>query len=144
MYIHHSVPKSLVRSSDFVQSRLHKADSVYTAGRSRGSALGLFIGFLLNSSVYHTFIFYYFSPHQQQLWWSRTLHHPLRGTGNLLYFPPKPARYQCPWTTASCWSNHLSLLRSSVNYYIWFQKRSVYHNMHWSPPALRTASTYWR
>lgn len=86
-YIRHSMPKSPVCSGGFVQLQLHKADSVYIAGGSRGSTFCLFTGFLLKSSVYHTFIFYYFSLHRQQLWWSRVLHQPLKGSGYLLYCP---------------------------------------------------------
>ena len=87
MYIHHSVPKSPVCSGGFVQLQLHKADSVCIPGGSRGSTFSLFTGFLLKTLVYRTFIFYYFSLHRQQLWWSRVLHQPLKGTGYLLYCP---------------------------------------------------------
>lgn len=88
MYIHDSLPKSLVCSGGFVRLQLHKADSVYIAGGSRGSTFCLFAGFLLKSSVYHTFIFYCCSLHQQQLWWSRVLHQPVKGSRYLLCCPP--------------------------------------------------------
>lgn len=59
--MHHSAHESPVGSSDFVE--LHKADSLYIAGGSRGSTFCLFTGFLLKSSAYHCpHLLAFFSP----------------------------------------------------------------------------------
>lgn len=107
MYIHHSVPKSLVCSSDFVQLQLHKADLVYVAGESRGSTFCLFTGFLLKSSVYHLILFSPASSAAIMIWSTASA---TQGKQVLTALSQKSARYQHLWAAASYWSKHLSLL----------------------------------
>lgn len=84
-----TVPTSLVCSGGLSSGFHTEQTQCAPAGGPRGSTFCLLTGFLLKSSVYHSFVFYHFSVHWQQPWWSRVLHQQLVGTEHFLYHPQK-------------------------------------------------------